>query len=325
MRIASIITPILALLIISVPINAQEEFLTIAYDPVFSSETPIVLSYAIDRFLVSGDRNSFFSFVDLSSENNLKLSISNPLPNLLEDVSLEPFSIELSSEEVMAPNPTDPSSTGYFLLQNLIQPTVAIYANETQIDGFDILNYHMLPILSNVGIRMGGIDNWQTDVKTMYNFEGSLLGLEVYNATQYQFWSITNFGLITQYIEITDFGNGYASMQFKLTSAENIQMEPYFYDIFANYSQFFLAQEEFFGETEYLEYISITDPVDFDEDVNTNTIEDTTIEDVLNGSEINNGGEDAAVDFWQELPSPGLFLIMPTLVILVIVRRSYGS
>ncbi|MFV2016021.1 MAG: hypothetical protein ACC656_11360, partial [Candidatus Heimdallarchaeota archaeon] len=179
----------------------------------------------------------------LTNRSNIELRITPPFPNLLESHNLNTiFSLAVDDTEIEISE----SDLSYILLNLLVTPSVGITANEENLDYLGLIDYYFMPKLTELfAIQFSGT----VDVDFGVNEENNLYFLEIWNMTQYSFFTVTDFGLITQYAQLINWsGEFIESMLITLTPLSGRSYLPSYFDFQPDYNKFLNYTERSYSE-----------------------------------------------------------------------------
>lgn len=242
----------------------------------------------------------------LNDGSHIELRISPPFPNLMESHNLNTiFSLAVDDSEI------DISESGlsYILLNLLVTPSVGITVDEEKLDYLGLIDYYFMPKLSELfAIQFTGT----VEVDFGVNEENNLYFLEIWNMTQYHFFTVTDFGLITQYAQLVNWSGEFVeSMLITLTPITGRSYLPSYFDFQPEYNKFLNYTESRNPEITY----STTKTAGTD--IISTPIIDSTVTQIINGE----AGITTQSDTTLQLPTMTLPLTIGSVLTIFVVNR----
>lgn len=241
----------------------------------------------------------------LNSGSHVELRISPPFPNLIESHNLNTiFSLAVDDAEVEISE----SGLSYILLNLLVTPSVGVTVDEEKLNYLGLIDYYFMPKLTELfAIQFSGT----VDVDFGVNEANNLYFLEIWNMTQYHFFTVTDFGLITQYAQLINWSGEFVeSMLITLTPISGRTYLPSFFDFQPDYNKFLN-----YTERSSTEITSTT--ITTSNDVTSTSIIDTTEIQTITGYTTNTTQSDTTL----RLPTMTLSLTIGSFMVLFIVNR----
>lgn len=182
----------------------------------------------------------------LNSGSHIELRINPPFSNLMESHNMNTiFSLAVDDSKVEIIE----SELSYILLNLLVTPSIGITVDEEKLDYLGLIDYYFMPKLTDLfAIQFSGT----VDVDFGVNEDNNLYFLEIWNATQYHFFTVTDFGLITQYAQLINWSGEFVeSMLITLTPLSDRSYLPSYFDFQPDYNKFLNYTESRYSEITY--------------------------------------------------------------------------
>ena len=241
----------------------------------------------------------------LNNGSHVELRITPPFPNLMESHNLNTiFSLAVDDSEIEISE----SEFSYILLNFLVTPSVGITADGENLNYLGLIDYYFMPKLSELfAIQFSGT----VEVDFGVNEANNLYFLEIWNMTQYHFFTVTEFGLITQYAQLINWSGEFVeSMLITLTPISGRSYLPSYFDFQPDYNKFLN-----YTESNSADITSTT--ITFSNNITSTSIIDTTEPQITSRG----AGNTTQTESTLRLSSMTLPLTIGSVLAIVIVNR----